>query len=119
METIEKIDVRAMKADIKKMVEEQKMYKMYRKFYLTINGRLVVPKESERKMSQSEATWKHRANRQKLRLMYAAYGKARGKLFSQVENKYPEENHPLNQWCVSIDSLVNRYRIMVPVEVQE
>jgi hypothetical protein len=118
METIEKIDVRAMKADIKKMVEEQRFYKKQRK-----DAKYII-KDGEKfghwdPMHPSEAQWKHAAMRKKLRLIYAAYGKARGKSFSQVENKYPEENHPLNQWCVSIDSLVNRYRIMVPVETIE
>jgi len=111
METIEKIDVRAMKADIKKMVEEQRFYKRQRKSDKTIfKERVITPKEAQ---------WKHQANRQKLRLMYAAYGKARGKNFSQIENKYPEETHPLNQWCVSIDGLINRYKIQVPVELPQ
>jgi hypothetical protein len=109
METIEKIDVRQMKADIKKMVEEQRFY---------IDQRKTKNRKGEYKMSPSEAQWKHRDNRQKLRLMYAAYGKARGKSFSQIENHYPEENHPLNQWPISIDELINRYKIQVPVEVQ-
>ena len=120
METIEKIDVRKMKADIKKMVEEQKSYRLQRKYKL--------PEGMERTVSQSEAQWKHLANRQKLRLMYAAYGVARGKSFVQIEpnskweKKYVdstyEECHPLKQWNISIDELVNRYKIQVPVEVQ-
>jgi hypothetical protein len=61
METIEKIDVKQMKADIKKMVEEQKSYRLQRKYKL--------PEGMERTISQSEAQWKHRANRQKLRPM--------------------------------------------------
>jgi hypothetical protein len=111
METITKIDVRTMKADIKKMVEEQISYRLQRKYKL--------PEGMVRTVSQSEAQWKHKANRQKLRLMYAAYGKARGKSFSQIENKYPEENHPLNQWPISIDELINRYKIQVPVELPQ
>ena len=110
METITKIDVRTMKADIKKMVEEQKFYRNQRKTVHLVGERVITP---------SEAQWKHQANRQKLRLMYAAYGKARGKSFSQVENKYPEENHPLNQWTISIDGLINRYKIQVPVELPQ
>jgi hypothetical protein len=110
METITKIDVKAMKADIKKMIEEQKFYKNQRKTVHLIGERVIPP---------SEAQWKHQATREKLRLMYAAYGVARGKSFSQIENRYPEENHPLNQWRVSIDSMVNRYTIEVPAEVIE
>lgn len=113
METIEKIDVRKMKEDIKKMVEEQKFYKKMRKDadFIIKDG-----KSYWDPFSPKEAQWKHRVNREKLRLMYAAYGKSRGKLFSQIENKYPEEYHPLNKWIISIDSIINRYRIMVEVE---
>jgi hypothetical protein len=121
METIEKIDVKKMKEDIKKMVEEQKSYRLQRKYKL--------PEGMERTVSQSEAQWKHRANRHKLRLMYAAYGQARGKSFVQIEPdskwemKYVDstydECHPLRQWAVSIDSIVNRYKIQVPVEAVE
>ena len=67
-------------------------------------------------MAPSVAQWKHRANREKLRIMYAAYGLARGKKFSQIENHYPEENHPLNKFCVSIIIVMNKYKIMVDVE---
>lgn len=109
METIEKIDVRKMKADIKVMVEEQRMYVNQRK-----TKRLI----GERTMEPSTAQWKHKSNRQKLRLMYAAYGIARGKKFEQVENNHKIPPHPLEQWCVSIDSIINRYKIQVPVEVQ-
>jgi hypothetical protein len=119
METIEKIDVRKMKSDIKIKVEEQRMYKMYRKCYLTIDGKLVVPKESERKISRSEAQWKHRANRHTLRIMYAAYGLARGKSFQQIENAHKEEPHPLEQYQEQIDKILDKYKIMVQVEVQE
>jgi len=108
METIEKIDVRQMKADIKKMVEEQKSYRLQRKYKL--------PEGMERTVSQSEAQWKHKANRQKLRLMYAAYGKARGKSFEQIESNHTIPPHPLEQWRVSIGSIINRYKIQVPVE---
>lgn len=118
METIEKIDVRKMKDDIKVMVEEQKSYRLQRKYKL--------PEGMVRTVSQSEAQWKHRANRHKLRLMYAAYGIARGKSFVQIEpnskweKKYVDstydECHPLKQWSESINTIVNRYKIQVPVE---
>ena len=108
METITKIDVKTMKADIKKMVEEQKSYRLQRKYKL--------PEGMERTVSQSDAQWKHRGNRQRLRLMYAAYGMARGKNFKQIESNHKEEPHPLEQWCISIGSIINRYKIQVPVE---
>ena len=68
METIVKIDVRKMKSDIKQMVEEQRFYK---------NQRRTVRLVGERKISPSEAQWKHRSNKDMLRLMYAAYGIAK------------------------------------------
>jgi len=110
METIEKNDVKQMKADIKKMVEEQRFYTDQRK---TVN------RKGEYKMDPSEAQWKHRSNRQKLRLMYAAYGIARGKSFEVTESNHTIPPHPLEQWNESINSIVNRYKIQVPVEVQE
>lgn len=44
-----------------------------------------------------------------LRLLYAAYGLLRGKSFSQTENHYPEENHPLNKYKSEIMSIVDTY----------
>lgn len=114
MEAIEKIDVRKMKDDIKKMVEEQKFYKRMRKeakFVGSVNGETHWDP-----MSPKEAQWKHRAMRKRLRLMYAAYGLARGKSFSQIENHYPEETHPLKQWGFDIGQIIYKYRIMVEVE---
>ena len=110
METITKIDVRKMKEDIKAMVEEQRFY---------INQRKTVKLKGERKMKPSEAQWKHQANRQKLRLMYAAYGIARGKNFNQIENHYPEENHPLAQYQEEIDKILVPYKYEAQVEVVE
>jgi len=109
METIEKIDIAKMKSDIKAMVELQKFYKNQRK-----TDKLV----GERKMSPSDATYKHQTNREDLRVMYAAYGLARGKSFSQIENHYPEEDHPLNKYQKSIDRMLERYKVLVEVENQ-
>ena len=55
METIEKIDVAAMKADIKTMVEKQKFYK---------NQRRTEKLVGDRKMPAWEATYKHQTNRE-------------------------------------------------------
>lgn len=112
METIEKINIAKMKADIKSMVEKQKFYKNQRKTENLVG---------ERKFSPSDATYKHLCNREDLRVMYAAYGLARGKSFSDVENKYPEENHPLNQFQGTIDRYLKNYteKVEVEVEVQE
>ena len=112
METIEKIDVAKMKADIKKMVELQKHYK---------NQRRTEKLVGQRKMPAWEATYKHQTNREDLRVMYAAYGLARGKSFSQIENHYPEQGHPLkdNPFPSRIERIQKKYTIKVKVETLE
>lgn len=110
METIIKIDVTKMKADIKNKVEEQKFLK---------NQRKTVKLVGERKMATHVAAYKHSANREDLRIMYAAYGLARGKSFSQTENHYPEENHPLHDYQRSIDRVLEGYEKLVEVEIQD
>jgi len=107
METIEKINIKKMKEDIKKMVELQKFY---------INQRKTVRLVGERKITPSEATWQHFLNREKLRIMYAAYGVARGHSFSQVESHYPQDEHPLHQYQGQIDRILKKYTIQVEVE---
>ena len=107
METIEKIDVKKIKEDIKKMAEEQKVY---------VNQRRTVRLVGERTMEPWVATMKHAENREKLRVMYAAYGLARGKSFSYVEKHYPEDNHPLNQYQRQIDKVLEGYKMEQPQE---
>jgi hypothetical protein len=111
METIEKIDVRKMKADIKTKVEEQRFYK---------NQRRTVKLVGERKIHPNEASWKHHANRHTLRLMYAAYGLARGKSFVQIESNSKwekvyedstyDECHPLRKYQGQIDKILEQYK---------
>ena len=108
METIERINVAEMKADIKIMAEEQKDLK---------NQRRTEKLVGDRKMSPSDATYKHQLNRENLRVMYAAYGLARGKSFNQIENHYPEDNHPLNYHQGSIDRFLKLYIEKVEVEI--
>ena len=103
METIEKIDVRAMKADIKKMVEEQQFYKLQRKTNIP---------NSDRNIPAREAQWKHTANRQKLRTMYAAYTVARNKSISLID-RHPEEIED------QAFKILTKYEIQVPVETVE
>jgi len=64
---------------------------------------------------------KHYHNREDLRGMYAAYGVARGKSLSQIENHYPEIGHPLkeNPFPLRIERLIKKYTINVEVEVEE
>lgn len=105
MENIEiknTVNIAKIKADIKELVEKQKFYK---------NQRKDVHLQGERKMPAWEATYKHQSNRERLRVMYAAYGLMRGKSFSQTENHYPEENHPLNEYRYQIDKLMKVYEI--------
>jgi len=109
METIVKFDYAKMKEDIKTKVEEQKFLKNQRKTIKIIGERVIPAKD---------ATYKHQTNREDLRIMYAAYGIARGKSFSQIENHYPEENHPLQKYQKSIDRLLEKYKTLVKVEVQ-
>ena len=108
METIVKFDYARMKEDIKTKVEEQKFLKNQRKT-IKIVGERVIPAK--------DATYKHQTNREDLRIMYAAYGIARGKSFSQIENHYPQENHPLEKYQKTIDRILEKYKVLVKVEV--
>lgn len=103
METITKIDVKSMKSDIKKMVEEQKFY---------IDQRKTVKRKGEYKISPSEASWKHQANRSKLREMYAAYAIARNKSIALID-KHPEQIED------QAFKILTKYEIQVPVETVE
>lgn len=109
METIERINVAKMKSDIKVMIEEQRFLK---------NQRRTEKLVGERKISPSDATYKHQVNREDLRVMYAAYGVARGKSFNYIENHYPEEEHPLNNYQGSIDRILKRYTENVEVKIE-
>ena len=110
METIEKINIAKMKSDIKIKVEKQKFYKNQRRTEKLIG---------KRKIPTWEANYKHYLNREDLRIMYAAYGIARGKSFSETENHYPEKGHPLHTYQRTIDRILESYKIMVEVETQE
>jgi len=109
METIVKINISKMKEDIKAKAEEQKFLK---------NQRKTVHLKGERKMSANDATYKVLENSEKLRALYAAYGLARGKSFSQIENHYPEENHPLQKIQYRIDKIMESYKMLEEVKVQ-
>jgi len=103
METIEQVqrmDITKFKEDIRTLSEGQRELK---------NQRKTVKMVGSRTMSPSEATWKHQMNREKLRIMYAAYGLMRGKSFSQIENKHKEEGHPLNEYKMKIGKIQSSY----------
>jgi hypothetical protein len=110
METIVKFNYAKMKEDIKTKAEEQKFLK---------NQRKAVHIVGERKVSPKDATYKHQVNREDLRMMYAAYGIARGKSFSQIENHFPEVDHPLKNRQATIDRLLEKYKMLVKVETVE
>jgi hypothetical protein len=110
METIVKFNYSKMKEDIKTKVEEQKFLKNQRKTVKIVGERVIPAKD---------ATYKHQTNREDLRIMYAAYGIARGKSFSQIENHYSEEEHPLQKYQKSIDRILEKYKMLVKVEVVE
>jgi hypothetical protein len=98
--TINKIAINALKNDIKKLSEEQRFLR---------NQRKTVNLKGERTMEPWVATMKHQANREELRLMFAAYGLMKGKTFSQIENNHSEEEHPLNKFKTNINVLVDHY----------
>lgn len=104
METmnIVKIDTQKLKSEIKELSEKQKFYR---------NQRKTVHIVGERQMLASEAWYQHHISRNKLRIMYAAYGIARGKSFSQIENNFPDDNHPLTGYQKQIDSLLKKYEV--------
>jgi hypothetical protein len=113
METIEKIDILKIKSDIKEMVELQKFYK---------NQRKTVKLVGERKMDSGTASYKHYTNREELRMMYAAYGIARGKELYQIESRYDRHNvHPLTYPYAQnrIESILTKYKVLVKVESDE
>ena len=107
METIEKyskeerIQFKAFKDYIKSIANEQQSLK---------NQRKTVKLVGERKMSPSDATMKHFHNREKLRVLYAAYGILKGRKYSEIENHYPDENHPLQQYERSIERVLKEHK---------
>ena len=84
----------------------------------TKEQRRTVRFEGERIMSPSEAYERALSNREKLRIMYAAYGLMRGKKFSQIENKAKLEDgvHPLFFYCNAINRYLEKYGYQMPYE---
>ena len=109
--TIVKFNVKALKAEIKRLAEYQKYLKNQRKTEKLVGDRVIWP---------SEAAWKHRVGREQLRIMYAAYGIMRGKTFDQTEkNNRPEgEEHPLVNFQLQINNVLYTYTVKEVVEVE-
>lgn len=108
METIIRTDLIKMKADIKAKSEKQIMLKNQRKTVYIVGDRII---------DAITANYTHYNNREDLRILYAAYGLARGKSFSQIENHYPELDHPLKTYQKSIDRVSEKYLILEEAEV--
>jgi len=114
METIVKFNYAKMKEDIKTKAEEQKFLKNQRKTVKLVGERVVPAKDAQ---------YRHMVNREDLRIMYAAYGIARGKSFQQIENitkwekQSYDETHPLQRYQKSIDRILDKYKMLVKVEV--
>lgn len=98
--TIEKIKVSIIKNDIKTLSAEQRSLR---------NQRKTVKLKGERTMEPWVAACQHQANREKLRLMFAAYGLMRGKSFSQMEHNHTEEEHPLKNFLPQISKIIEHY----------
>ena len=97
--TINKIAINALKSDIKKLSEEQRFLR---------NQRKTVNIKGERTMEPWVAAMKHRANREKLRIMFAAYGLMRGKSLEQIEPNSSEENS-LKNFLPQISKIIESY----------
>lgn len=99
----EKVKFLMFKDYIKNMAEEQKFLKNQRK-----TEKLV----GDRKMPAWEATMQHQSNREKLRILYAAYGVLRGKSYSEIESHYDEENHPLKDYDKAIERILIEHKFL-------
>jgi len=107
MDTIIKFDIAKMKADIKAKAVEQIILKNQRKTIHIVGDRI---------MTASQAWYNHYTNREDLRILYAAYGQARGKKFSEIENHYSEQEHPLKMYQKQVDRALEKYLIEVAIE---
>jgi hypothetical protein len=72
-----------LKNEIKKLAEAQSVLRDQRKS---------VYNKLERTITPGEAAWKHQANREQLRLMYAAYAILGGKTIEEVHAENPTKN---------------------------
>lgn len=102
--------MKTLKREIKELSETQRYLKDQRKTVKIVEKRQIQP---------WEAAIQHSINRENLRILFAAYGTARGKKFSEIENRYPEEGHPLNQYKSQIDKIVARLHYETTVCVTE
>jgi len=92
-----------LKNEIKNLAKIQILLKDQRK---TVYSKL------KRTVEPQRAQWEHEANREQLRLMYAAYGLLRGKTLKQIEDNYNESDYDnfLNRKRFTINKLVEQYK---------
>jgi hypothetical protein len=106
METTERIyNVKELKAKIKVAAAYQIFLKNQRK-----TEKLV----GKREMDPSEATWKHQGNREKLAIMYVAYGVMRGKdLEEQMKAHISKEKNLYAENFIKdkVASLLKEYKL--------
>jgi hypothetical protein len=93
-----------LKNEIKKLAETQSVLRDQRK---SVHNKL------ERTIAPSEATWKHKANREKLRLMYAAYAILKGKTLEEVHEQNPTKDitnkYTILQCKAQIEKIVKQH----------
>ena len=96
-------EIKQLRQEIAALEVEQKNMKAQRK---TVNLKV------ERTVNPYTAAENVRTYRERLRIMYAAYGVLRGKTFEQIENSYDRVNnqiHPLYGYGSDINKILNRY----------
>lgn len=93
-------NIKNFRQEIATLEKEQRNVKAQRK---------TVYYTGERTMTPQEAYWKALNNSNELRAMYAAYGLMRGRKFSQIENHWEGERHPLVNYAESINKYLNKY----------
>jgi hypothetical protein len=108
--TFNKEIIKSLKLDIISSAALQKAMK---------NQRKTVHLKGERIIEPDEANMRVFLDGMKLRIMYAAYGLMRGKSFSQTENHYPEENHPLNKYKNAINRCIEVHTNFVKEKEKE
>ena len=120
-------NIKNFRQEIAKVEKEQKLYKPQRKTVKFTGERTIEP------YSAAEAV---RANKLKLRMMYAAYGLMRGKTFDQIESgvkplrygtyykdmyiyKELDGKHPLCLYLNRINEWLEKYGYKLPYEEKE
>jgi len=101
METIEKVNVKQLKEDIRVLAAEQKELR---------NQRKTVRFSGTRTMEPWEATMNHFHNRQKLRVMYAAYAILRGRELSEIDSGKFETEYDKSHFETSLEEILKKYR---------